>query len=138
MSRSAPERWPISSRRWVKSGISTRLLTPLRTRSAARAREPDGLGYVTGKRHGEQARHEGGEQEGEEHDAPLVAQDLVDLAATGRQTRVPRTARKRWIGTATETTISFSSLTRTTETEAPFKAAVTSGKSLPLSSPYSF
>ena len=34
MSRSAPDKWPTSSRRAEKSGISTRLLTPRRTRSA--------------------------------------------------------------------------------------------------------
>ena len=46
MSRSAPDKWPISSRRWVKSGISTRLLMPRRTRSAALASRRIGSAIV--------------------------------------------------------------------------------------------
>ena len=39
----------------------------------------------------------------------------------------PRTARKRWIGTATETIVSPFALTRTTDFAAPVSAWPTSG-----------
>ncbi len=44
----------------------------------------------------------------------------------------PSTARKRWIGTATETICSPCSLTRTTVAGLPVKAFITSGKAAPL------
>jgi len=58
-----------------------------------------------------------------------ISPPLVD------STSAPSTARKRWMGTATDTMISLRSLTLTTLTEAPLREAVTSGKSLPLSKP---
>src|SRR5262249_34907007 len=51
MSRSARERWPISSRRRVKSGISTRILMRRRTTSAESASRRTGPAVVlAGKR----------------------------------------------------------------------------------------
>ena len=59
MSRSAPERWPISSRRAVKSGISTRLLMPrahpLRRRRKPAHRFGDGARQQRREQHGDAA-----------------------------------------------------------------------------------
>ena len=113
MSRTATDRLPISSWRSEKSGISSRFLTPRRTRSAAAERRRSGLAMV---------------------EASSIDSSAVTRAATPKTRRIalrsaatilsmsppsvdssstPSTARKRWIGTATETICSPFSLTRT-------------------------
>ena len=107
MSRKAPRQMADLVAPLVKSGISTRVLMPRLTRSAAARKPPD----RPGNRAGEQTATAGmvtsaANSEGEEHDAAARLRSTSSISPPRvDSTRAPSTARKRWIGTATETTI---------------------------------
>ena len=114
MSRNVPDKCPISSPRWVKSGISTRERMRRRTRSAPSASRRTGPAMVR---------------------ASSIDSTIITAAATRNTFRIaqrsastiwsmsapcvesrsaPRTARKRCTGVATETITSPRELMRTT------------------------
>ena len=121
MSRSAPERWPISSRRRVKSGISTRERMRRRTLSAASASRRTGSAMVPASRIESTTM------------TPAATRNTLRMASRSASTMssmsapwvdsisAPRTARKRCTGTATETMTSPRSLMRTMLAFWPFK-----------------
>ena len=122
MSRSAPERWPISSRRRVKSGISTRVRMRRRTRSALSASRRTGPAMVLAS----------------SSDSTIITAEATPptfrIASRSAVTiwsmsspwvesiSAPWIARKRCTGTATETITSPRSLTRTMLLFWPFSA----------------
>ena len=122
MSRSAPDRWPISSERVVKSGISWRTFTPRRTRSAASARRRTGLTIVPASRSESTiitkaaTRKTWSSANRSEAMMPSMSPPCVE------RSRAPLTARKRWIGTATETMVSPRAFAPTTLARATERA----------------
>ena len=85
MSRSVPERWPISSRRRVKSGISTRVRMRRRTLSAASASRRTGSAIVPASRIDSTTITRGGDQKDLEDGEPLGFDHVVDIGALRRQ-----------------------------------------------------
>ena len=85
MSRSAPDRWPISSRRRVKSGISTRDLMRRRTRSAPSASRRTGPAMVPASSERQHVMTPAATSEHLEDREPLGRDRLVDVAALRRQ-----------------------------------------------------
>ncbi len=104
MSRTAWLRWPISSPRWLKSGISSRLLHAVADAvggvGKAAQRTRDGRGQQDGEEHGD----DGGDAE-DAHDGELrSAWTMASMSpASVDSSSTPSTVPKRWIGTATET-----------------------------------
>ena len=121
MSRSVPERWPISSRRRVKSGISTRERMRRRTLSAASASRRTGSAMVPASRIDSTIM------------TPAATRKTFMMASRSASTMssmsapcvdsisAPRTARNRCTGTATETMTSPRSLMRTMLASWPFE-----------------
>ena len=81
MSRSAPERWPISSRRGGEVGNLDALVDAAAHPLGGGREAADRLGDGAGQEHREQDGHQRHEAEGEEHDVALGAQHVVDFAA---------------------------------------------------------
>ena len=135
MSRRAPDRWPISSDRSVKSGISWRDRVPRRTRSAASASRRTGPAMAPARNSDStiitMAATRKTCSRANRSDAMMVSMSppCVDSSST------PWTERRRWIGTATETMVSPRALVRTSLERSPAKARWTSGRDLPLAGP---
>ena len=127
MSRSAPDRWPISSVRSVKSGISARALTLWRTRSAAAASRCTGPAMVLARIIDSTMVTAAANSDTRTMPQRSAATILSMSPPRVESSSTPSTARMRWIGTATETTSSPLSLTRTIGTEVPVSAVATSG-----------
>ena len=85
MSRSAPERWPISSRRRVKSGISTRVRMRRRTRSALSASRRTGPAMVLASSSDSTIITTAATREHLQDREPLGGDHLVDVVALRRQ-----------------------------------------------------
>ena len=113
MSRRLPERWPISSRRVVKSGISTRPLRRRRTRSALSASRRTGPAMVPASSTESSTCTPAAIRNTLRIDSRSAATVSSISAPCVDSSSAPRTVRKRWIGTATSTMTSPRSLMRT-------------------------
>ena len=121
MSRRAPDRWPISSDRDVKSGISSRELMPRLTRSAASARRRIGPAMVLA-RNSESAKVTAAAIRNTRKIAQRSEAMMASMSPPWVESRsAPRMARNRSIGTATETIVSPFLLTRTTVLGLPLE-----------------
>ena len=127
MSRSAPERWPISSVRSVKSGISARAFTLWRTRSAAEASRCTGPAMVLARIIDSTTVTAAANSDTRTMPQRSAATILSMSPPRVESSSTPSTARMRCTGTATETTSSPFSLTRTMGTDVPVRADATSG-----------
>ena len=132
MSRSATDKLPISSWRSEKSGISSRFLTPRRTRTAAADRRRSGLAMVDASSSDRMPVTSAATPKTRKMALRSAATILSMSPPWVDSISAPSTARKRCTGTATETIISPCSLTLTTVDGLPDSAPITSGKAAPL------
>ncbi len=126
MSRSAPDRCPISSRRMVKSGISTREPVRRRTISALPASRRTGPAMVPASRNDSTSMTLSVTR----NTLKLPSRSAVTMLSMSgpwvESIRAPRTARKRCTGNATDTITSPRSLIRTMLDLKPLRAWSTS------------
>ena len=133
MSRSAPDRWPISSERAVKSGICWRDRMPRRTRSAASASLRTGSAMVLASNSDSTSITVASTRK--TRSSAQRSEAITESMSPPRVERsnAPRIAPPaRWIGAATETIVSSAASTRTADSVRPANAAATSGIDLPL------
>jgi len=127
MSRSARDRWPISSLRSEKSGISSRALTERRTRSAAAASRRSGAAMVPASS-SDRITITSDATMNTLRIAIRSLRTIASISPPGVEIcSAPRMVRPRRIGTATVTIISPVRVTRTIGVVCPCSAAATSG-----------